>query len=522
MERKKRIPSRVISVLSGLLVGVAGYILYRFVTGFEVLQIPEFTYYFDLFKYGLIGVTVVLALLGLLNIPVGFKIVKIILCLALAGALFFAHNRANFYLGKVAATFGQIPDKGKTEFSIYVPANADTVNPKTLGVLWRYNVDNLQEEALKQLNDGSYETRLFANNVDLLNYLDGKETGGAVLDWRYVEATWTHFRMHGSQKDPKTKKTVECNFEKEFKQLKSVVLEYDNYNSNLKAYEGKLMDKPFVIAFNITDKWNYAAPGIDGFTCRTYDSKVLIVNPNTHEILIATIPRDGQVLTTVNGNYGRDLMTNTSLFGSDVWAEAVENFIGTPVDFVVRLELTDLIPLVDALGGVTVNTPKGFPSKTINVLKNGEMVPYEKVFNTGNTTLTGEEAYIYIKETEELVNGEDGRDQHFLALMIGLAQKFTDVKNLFNNRDAICEALNGLLITNVNGKQLISFALDEILHDNSSWLVKPYSFIGYDSRDEYLSMYGQFADGQRIYYSLEERFKGTVNRIMNNKSIVDY
>lgn len=509
--KKKRIASRILSVLSGLLVGGAAYYVYSTALGFGLNDIPQLAKIFEWTKYGIIAATAVLALLGLLNIPVGFKIFKMLLCAALAGALVFVQIKGSYYIKKIYGTVSPIPQKGKTEFSIYVPNGASDVNPGVLGTLSNYDVDNLQEEALKQLNGGSYTVNGYTRNLELLDNLDEHNTGGVVMDWRYVQASWDHYRFHGQSS------YHFYDFENQYKKFNSVTLEYD-CPSSLEPYTGNLTDKAFVVALGITDQWNYYELGPDGYTARTHDNIAFVVNPVTKDIMLVLFPRDALVMTTINGREGRDVLCRTSLYGTDAWVKAMESLLGCPVDIAVRLEMTDLIPLIDAIGGVTVDNPLGFPSKTVKVMQDGQLLPYPAVFEKGEIKLDGKQAYVYMTEYEELVNGEEGRPDHILRVLTGIVNHGYSLKYLFDNRDTLLDAAQDIVKTNVE----LSHLVKTILNSPSllgEYNIKPYSFTGYGSAAECLSMYSQFVGGFQIHFSQLERFQATVKAVLNNEGI---
>ena len=86
------------------------------------------------------------------------------------------------------------------------------------------------------------------------------------------------------------------------------------------------------------------------------------------------------------------------------------------------------------------------------------------------------------------------------------------------NRDTLLDAAHDIVKTNVELNHLVKTILNSpsLLGEYN---IKPYSFTGYGSAAECLSMYSQFVGGFQIHFSQLERFQATVKSVMNNEGI---
>ena len=87
---------------------------------------------------------------------------------------------------------------------------------------------------------------------------------------------------------------------------------------------------------------------------------VMSVNPETHKILLTTTPRDYYV--TIPGVSGeqRDKLTQAGVYGVETSMATLENLYGIEIPFYFRVNFTSVIEIVDALGGIDVESDVAF------------------------------------------------------------------------------------------------------------------------------------------------------------------
>lgn len=87
---------------------------------------------------------------------------------------------------------------------------------------------------------------------------------------------------------------------------------------------------------------------------------IMTVNPNTKKILLTTTPRDYYVTIPNISGEQRDKLTHAGIYGVDASMATLEQLYGIDISYYARVNFTSLITIVDALGGVDVNSEYAF------------------------------------------------------------------------------------------------------------------------------------------------------------------
>lgn len=78
---------------------------------------------------------------------------------------------------------------------------------------------------------------------------------------------------------------------------------------------------------------------------------IAVINPDTHQVLLVTTPRDYYVYTTVSGSY-RDKLTHAGLWGPECSMGSLEYLYDCNIDYYFRVNFSGFVKIIDALGGV--------------------------------------------------------------------------------------------------------------------------------------------------------------------------
>ena len=118
---------------------------------------------------------------------------------------------------------------------------------------------------------------------------------------------------------------------------------------------GRSVDKPFNVYISGID-----VSGPITTTSRSDVNIIMNVNPDTKKILLTTTPRDYYV--TIPGISGeqRDKLTHAGIYGVDRSMATLENLYGVELSYYAKVNFTSLIKIVDALGGVDVESEYAF------------------------------------------------------------------------------------------------------------------------------------------------------------------
>lgn len=161
---------------------------------------------------------------------------------------------------------------------------------------------------------------------------------------------------------------------------------------------------------------------------------VLTVNPNNKSIKMLSIPRDTR--TEIVGKGLEDKINHAYAFGNEEMSMAtVENFLDIPLDYYIKVNMEGFKDIVDAVGGITVNSSLAFN-------QGGHK------FAEGANNLNGDAALAYVQMRKQDPNGDFGRQDRQRQIIQGVIKKGISVNSL-TNFDDIFGALGKNVRTNM-------------------------------------------------------------------------
>lgn len=230
--------------------------------------------------------------------------------------------------------------------------------------------------------------------------------------------------------------------------------------------------------------FNIYVSGIDVYGEITTESRsdvnlIVTVNPKTHEILITTTPRDYYVtIPGVSGNY-KDKLTHAGIYGIDASVATLENLYDTEIPFYARVNFTSVIDIVDAMGGINVESEVAFTTSKAA----GVVVEIEE----GKNHLNGEEALAFVRERKAFVDGDHQRGKNQQALLTALIKKAVSPLILVQANDII-DGIVGNAETNMSEAQIKSL-IEMQLNDLKGWDIESVAASGDDSGKQYCYSY---------------------------------
>ena len=154
---------------------------------------------------------------------------------------------------------------------------------------------------------------------------------------------------------------------------------------------------------------------------------------------MVSIPRDSRVKIP---GHNRDKITHAHAFGGkDLTVETVENLLDIPVDYYVELNFNAFIDIVDALGGVKVNSDREFTEQDSKGRKNAIHI------KKGVQTLNGEEALAYVRMRKKDPLGDIGRGKRQQEVIKAIIEKSSSLSAI-TKYDDIIDSLGKNLTTN--------------------------------------------------------------------------
>ena len=230
--------------------------------------------------------------------------------------------------------------------------------------------------------------------------------------------------------------------------------------------------------------FNVYISGIDVYGEITTESRsdvnlIATVNPKTHKILLTTTPRDYYVtIPGVSGDY-RDKLTHAGIYGIDTSIATLENLYTTEIPFYARVNFSSVIDIVDAMGGVDVESEVAFTTSKAA----GTVVEIKE----GMNHLNGKEALAFVRERKAFPDGDHQRGKNQQALLTALIKKAMSPMILVQASEMI-DSVVGNAETNMSEAQMKALIKMQ-LNDLEGWEIESVAATGDDSGKQYCYSY---------------------------------
>ena len=183
-----------------------------------------------------------------------------------------------------------------------------------------------------------------------------------------------------------------------------------------------------------------------------------VVNPDTHQILLISTPRDSYVsLVLPEGIVGRDKLTHAGIYGVQASMDTLALLYETEIDYYFRVNFSGFTDIIKAMGGVTVYVDHEFSTT-------------EYTFPEGPNELNGYKALSFVRNRFGI--GDIQRAQNQMALIKGIIDKATSTDMLLHFND-IMSSVEGCFETSMP-YDLISTLVREQLESGAEWNVVSY------------------------------------------------
>lgn len=253
--------------------------------------------------------------------------------------------------------------------------------------------------------------------------------------------------------------------------------------------------------------FNVYISGIDTYGPVTTKSRsdvnmIATVNPNTHQIVLTSIPRDYYVAQTCQAG-AQDKLTHTGIFGVDCTVSTAEQFLGIDINYYARVNFTSLIDIVDALGGITVDNPVAF---------NASDGTY--YYEAGSVYMDGAKALRFARERYNLAGGDRDRGKNQMRVLTAMINKAISPA-IITNYSSIMDAVGGSFQTNMSSGE-ISSLINMQLNEMSGWDIQQQALNGFGdtlySPANGFNSYMMVPDMDSVYAAVER-----INAVLNTK-----
>lgn len=288
----------------------------------------------------------------------------------------------------------------------------------------------------------------------------------------------------------------------------------DGYSEKVKIIYEYNYDTTIVTeGTDVNNSFNIYISGIDVYGPITTNSRsdvniIMTVNPDTHTILLTTTPRDYYV--TIPGISGdmRDKLTHAGIYGISASMDTLENLYGITLNDYIRINFTSLVSLVDALGGVDVNSEYAFSTENYS-------------FSQGINHMDGDQALEFSRERYSFADGDNQRGKNQQAVLEAIIEKL-QTSEILSHASDILEVADECMQTSLT-KRDITTMLRKQIADNAHWTVLKQAAVGTgDSQPTYSGGEGEYRyvmwpDDDSVY-----QLSTNIDNIMKGKDFIDY
>lgn len=196
---------------------------------------------------------------------------------------------------------------------------------------------------------------------------------------------------------------------------------------------------------------------------------IAAVDPAGNQLLLVNTPRDYYVSNPA-GNGAKDKLAHCGLYGTDNSRQALSALYDVPIAYAAQINFKGFETLIDALGGVTVESDRAFTT-TIGGY----------AIRQGENTLNGAQALAFARERSSLSGGDVTRGQNQMKLITALMEQASPA-NLMANYREILSSLEGMFATDMPLSTMTKLVTTQ-LDDLNKWKVFSCSVSGTDGVD---------------------------------------
>ena len=404
-----------------------------------------------------------------------------------------------FYINKTRSAISNISGETTevTQMAVYVKSDdaADSVEATagyTYGILSSLDRENT-DGAVAHLNSEfgtEVQTKEYAGLTELADGILNGEVNAMLLNSGYLSV---YEDMDGY-----------TDFSTKIKEVGTVEVE-----STIQSAEESTPIEPITTA-NGGKVYTIYLSGIDTRGEMTAKSRsdvniIATVNTDTHEILLVSTPRDYFVPLSISGG-APDKLTHAGIYGIDVCMDTLGMLYDIDINYYFRINFGGFVKVIDALGGITVNSDYDFDSKNI--------LGYH--FNKGENYVNGEQALIFARERYAFQEGDRQRGKNQMEVIRGVVKKALSPE-ILTSYSSILSSLDGCFGTNITYEEIAQI-LQQQLTNGGDWTIVSYSVNGTGATEKPYSM------SQKAYvmvpdYNTVDKAKSLMEKVRNGEVV---
>ena len=149
-------------------------------------------------------------------------------------------------------------------------------------------------------------------------------------------------------------------------------------------------------------------------------------NPQTMTATMTSIARDSFVPIACYNNQASDKITHSRVVNRQCTIDTVENLLDVDVDYFVEVNFQAVVDIVDALGGLYLNSPVEFVGQDASSIRG----TYTVWVGKGWQTMDGLQALAFARERHNMPNGDMDRQEHQQEVISAIIAKLMDTKDI--------------------------------------------------------------------------------------------
>ncbi len=186
------------------------------------------------------------------------------------------------------------------------------------------------------------------------------------------------------------------------------------------------------------------------------------INTKTGEIALVTTPRDYYVQLALDGT-PYDKLTHAGIYGVQVSSDTLSTLYDTKIDYYFRLNFDGFKDIIDALGGVTVNSLYNFSEAGYT-------------FKKGENAVNGEQALVFARCRYQVPGGDYTRGLHQMEVIKAIINKITSAAFLANYHSVLDE-ISDCFESNIPYEKIAELVRNQ-LDKGTNWKIESYSVNG--------------------------------------------
>ncbi len=270
----------------------------------------------------------------------------------------------------------------------------------------------------------------------------------------------------------------------------------------IEASNNKLNKNAFLVYFSGIDTRTDSMP----YRSLSDVNILMAVNPKTKKILLVSTPRDSYVM--IHGTTGlKDKLTHAgSRGGVELSQKTIEDLYGLKVNRYMRVNFNFVMKLVDAIGGITINSDVDFVVKTAH---------HGCTFSPGMNSVDGRCALGFTRERYAYADGDRHRGRNQIHVIEQIFKKLTSGSTVLRNYSQILQSLDGTFDTNISSEDILSLIRMQ-LDDMSKWQIESFNVDGSGAMRRTNSYPNQDLYVMDIDMSTLQTAKEKIQNIINN------